>query len=97
MANNVNMAILKGRTVHGLESRALRNYLRDQGVTPPSADAIRQRWRHMEQRLRAFIGRQAQSCEAFILSLPSSTSKLSKPVETARLLPTFFNLVVYNY
>lgn len=50
-ATPLNLGIVKARQVYDLRGRVLRNYLADQGLQPPSADAIRQRWRYLKKLL----------------------------------------------
>ena len=50
-ATPLNIAIIKARQVYDLSGGVLRNYLADQGLQPPSADAIRQRLRYLKKLL----------------------------------------------
>ncbi len=50
-ATPLNLGIIKARHVYDLRGRVLRNYLADHGLQPPSADAIRQRWRYLKKLL----------------------------------------------
>ncbi len=56
-AHALNIAILKGRLVYKLKGRTLRSYLRKQGFSPPSAEAIRSRYAHLRRKLQNKSGR----------------------------------------
>ena len=47
----LNIAIIKAHKVYDLSGLRLRNFLADQGLRPPSASALRQRWRYLKKLL----------------------------------------------